>query len=1144
MARLAVAAATAAVALTVPMAIPAASADAGSTDSSAARPWLNTRLPLERRVDLLLARMTNAEKATLMTAVGKPSGSNATGYIPGVDRLGIPGMQFSDGPSGVRDGQPATALPSPVSLAASFDTELAQRYGTVMGTEARSRGYQVVYGPMVNIVRTPLGGRDFETLGEDPELAGDIAASEIGGIQAQGVAAQVKHFAGNNQENARTTSSSDIDERTLHEIYLPAFEKAVKDGHVWSLMCAYNKVNGTYACENAEILRDILIDEWKYDGVVDTDYPANHSTVASAEAGLDQEFAGTSYFTRLPEAVAAGQVPQSVLDDAARRILRLEFRTGQFDPRPPTTADYDADSALARTAAEDGSVLLKNSGAVLPLDPKKLTSLAVIGPNADTAVTGGGGSSQVTPYKKVDPLSGLTSRLGDGVDITSVKAGYGSGYPAIPASALSGLKGEYFANTTLSGTPAVTRDDPDIDFDWGTGSPADGIPADGFSVRWTGTVTAPATGTYTLAATSDDGSRIYLDGKLVVDNWSDHASSTVAGTPVQLTAGEPHTLRVEYYENASDASVSIGWSSPQVPDPTIQAAVDAAKGADAAVVVVGDSSSEGSDRTTLALPGNEDALIAAVAAANPKTVVVLRAGAPVLMPWLADVPAVLDMWYPGQEDGNALAALLTGDASPGGRLPVSFPRTDTQTAVAAAPGRYPAVNGVYDYSEKLDVGYRWYQDEDQTPLFPFGYGLSYTTFRLSHLTVRSPGAGALSAGSGTTAPVQLSVDVTNTGKRAGSEVVQVYLGHPAGSGEPPKELKAFAKVELAPGRTKQVRLTLGADALRVWDSATHDWTVQDGTYPIHVGESSASTPLTASVTVRHTAGVQATAVTAAPTTGAGTTQTVRQTFTNTGDSAVSGARLALSVPAGWRAAPAKGAATSFPTVRAHATVSTSWTVTAPADASAGSTTLTGRATYTLGGRRTRTGTATTVVPYATVAAAYDNEGISADSDPSTGNLDPGGYSYSATQLAAVGYTPGATVTADGLSYTWPDTRPGQPDNVAADGQVVAVGGQGARLGLLGAGVSSAHSGTVTVTYTDGTSTDIAVDFPDWYANAASGNSRLAVTTANWNRPATDTIGDHAVSLYTTGGALDPSKTVATVKLPADSGIHVFAISVG
>ncbi|MEW2519227.1 glycoside hydrolase family 3 C-terminal domain-containing protein [Actinacidiphila alni] len=1139
MARLAVAAAAAA-ALAVPLAV-AGPASAGDTPAATAKqPWLDSRLPLEKRVDLLLGQLTNAEKASLMTSVGVPSGSHATGYTPGIDRLGVPGLQFTDGPGGVRDGQPATALPSPVSLAASFNTELAKQYGTVMGSEAKSRGYQVIYGPMVNIVRTPLGGRDFETLGEDPALAGDIGSAEIEGIQKQGVAAQVKHYAGNNQENARMTSSSDIDERTLHEIYLPAFEKAVKDAHVWSLMCAYNKVNGTYACENAQILREILIDTWKYDGVVDTDYPANHSTVASALAGLDQEFAGTSYFQQLPAAVAAGQVPQSVLDDAARRILRLEFRTGQFDKKTPTTVDYEADSAFARKAAEDGSVLLKNSGGTLPLDTRKLTSLAVIGPNAETAITGGGGSSAVTPYKKVDPVSGLKARLGSGVDVTSVKAGGNGGFPAIPASALTGLKGEYFANKTLSGTPAVTRDDPNIDFDWVLGSPADGIPVDNFSARWTGTLTAPATAAYTFSATSDDGSRIYLDDKLIVDNWSDHGSSTVKSTPVQLTAGEPHSLRVEFYDSAQNASVSVGWFAPDLPDPTIQAAVDAAKKADAAVVVVGDSSSEGSDRTTLALPGNEDQLISAVAAANPRTVVVIRAGAPVLMPWLSQVPAVLDMWYPGQEDGNALAALLTGDAEPGGRLPVSFPRTDTQTATAAAPGRYPAVNGVYDYSEKLDVGYRWYDQEKQTPLFPFGYGLSYTTFRQSHLRIDDDRVEATGRGTG---KIRVSVDVTNTGRRTGTDVVQLYVGYPAGAGEPPKALKTFAKVELKPGRTKTVRLTLDADAFRTWDSAAHDWTVLAGRYPVYVGQSSADTPLKGAVTVTRTVGAQYTAVSVPAQADAGASYPVKQTFTNTGDSAVRDLSLSLSVPAGWKATPAPGKAAGR-TVAPHSSVSATWVVQAPADATPGPATVTGRATYLLDGRQTRTADAATTVPYATTAAAYNNKGISADSDPSTGDLDPGGYSLSATQLAKVGYTPGATVTAGGLDYTWPDTRPGEPDNVAAAGQVIRVQGQGSRLGLLGTGISSAHAGTVTVTYTDGTTADLAVYLPDWYSNAASGNSQLAVTTANWNRPPGDTLGDHAVSLYTTGGALDPDKAVASVTLPNDSGFHVFAISVG
>ncbi|MDX6353727.1 MAG: beta-glucosidase, partial [Streptomyces sp.] len=392
-------------------------------------------------------------------------------------------------------------------------------------------------------------------------------------------------------------------------------------------------------------------------------------------------------------------------------------------------------------------------------------------------------------------------------------------------------------------------------------------------------------------------------------------------------------------------------------------------------------------------------------------------------------------------------------------------------------------------------------------------------------------------------PVQLSVDVKNTGTRTGTDVVQVYIGHPSGSGEPPKTLKAFAKVELRPGQTKTVRLTLSPADLRVWDSSAHNWTVLDGRYPIYVGESSADTPLTSAVRVTRTIGTQYTAVTAPATTEPGAAQTVRQTFTNTGDSTVRDLRLGLDLPVGWTAVPAPGSKTTVRTVRPHATVGVTWTVAAPTSAPAGPVTLTATAAFTLNGRQTRTGTATTTVPYASVAAAYDNAGISADSDPTTGALDSGGYSFSATQLAAVGYTPGATVTANGLDYSWPDTQPGAPDNIAAAGQVISVKAQGSRLGLLGTGVGSNHAGTVTVTYTDGTSAALPVAFPDWYANAAGTNSQLAVTTANWNRPPTDTLGNHAVSLYTTGGALDPAKTVATVMLPKDSGFHVFALSV-
>ncbi|HEY3629850.1 MAG TPA: glycoside hydrolase family 3 C-terminal domain-containing protein, partial [Jatrophihabitantaceae bacterium] len=858
--------------------------------SADARPWLNTTQPIEQRVDELLAQLTVEEEATLLEGVNAPAGVHAVGYVAGVPRLGIPAQLMSDGPAGVRDGTPATALPAPVSLAASFDPALAKQYGAVMGDEAARRGYETLYGPMINIVRVPEGGRNFETLGEDPALAGAIGTAEVQGIQSQRVAAQVKHYAANNQEDGRTTTSSDVDERTLHEIYLPAFEDTVKNGRAWSLMCAYNKVNGTYACENYPLLHDILKGDWGFDGVVGSDYPATHSTVASAEAGLDQEFGGSTFYAQLPAAVHSGQLPKSVLDDHARRVLRMMFRAGLFDnDRPTGPPDVDAHAATARTAAADGSVLLKNNG-VLPLSGGQTHSVAVIGPYGNS-VPAGGGSSRVTPYHAVTPVQGLTAR---GVNVTYTQGSSGNGAPpAIPASAFSNLSGDYFANPNLSGTPALTRNDAQIDFDWGQGAPAAGLPVDGYSARWTGTVTAPTTGDYTIGLTSDDGSRLFVDGQQVIDNWRDQAANTETAV-LHLVGGAPHQIKVEYYENAGDASVSLGWSAPGQ-DPAIAAAVAAAKAADAAVVIVGEVSSEGSDRTSLALPGTQDALVSAVVQANPNTVVVLNTGGPVLMPWIDDARAVLEMWYPGEEDGNALADLLFGDRSPGGRLPVTFPAAADQTPIAGPP-QYPAVDGHYVYSEKLNVGYRWYDATGTKPLFPFGFGLGYTTFGYSDLHVSPvllPGGSA-----------SVSVRVRNTGQRAGSEVVQLYVGAPASAGEPPRVLKAFRKVTLDAGASTTLRFTLRQSDLAIWDAVTHQPSTVDGTYQVYVASSSSDVRTHAPLRVPLTLGAQSVDVTAPSLADAGTTVQVTGAVRNTGDLPIANARVSLAVPDGWTVAPA------------------------------------------------------------------------------------------------------------------------------------------------------------------------------------------------------------------------------------------------
>ncbi len=1096
------------------------------------RPWLDAGQPVEQRVAELLAQMTLDEEATILEGISAPSGVHSAGYVAGVPRLGIPAQMLSDGPAGVRDGTPATALPAPVALASSFDPGLAHQYGAVMGDEAARRGYETLYAPMINIIRIPEGGRDFETFSEDPTLTGQIGTAEVQGMQSQRVAAQVKHFAANNQEDQRTTSSSDVDERTLHEIYLPGFEDTVKQGRAWSLMCAYNKVNGTYSCENYPLLHDTLKGDWGFDGVVGSDYPATHSTVASAKAGLDQEFGGSTFYSQLPAAVRSGQLAKSVVDDHARRVLRMMFRAGLFDnTRPTGPPDIAAHAAYARAAAAGGSVLLKNQG-VLPLDAPSTKSVAVIGPYGDS-VPAGGGSSQVTPYESISPVQGITARLGGGATVTYTQGSSASGGPpAIPASALTDLSGEYFDNQDLSGTPALTRSDPQIDFDWGQGAPAAGLPVDHYSARWTGTLTPPETGDFTIGLTSDDGSRLYLDGNLVIDNWRDQAANTETAV-VHLQAGQAHQIKVEYYENGGDASVSLGWLTPSGSDSAIAAAVDAAKKADVAVVVVGEISSEGSDRTSLALPGTQDALVDAVVKANPRTVVVLNTGAPVLMPWLADTKALLEMWYPGEEDGNALADLLFGDREPGGRLPVTFPADPAHTPIAGPP-QYPAQDGHYVYSEKLDVGYRWYDATGTAPLFPFGFGLGYTTFAYSGLQVSpvlTPDGAA-----------QVSVRVSNTGSRTGSEVVQLYVGAPDSAGEPPRALKDFQKVTLAPGKSASVHFSLRQSDLAIWDAVTHQPSTVDGAYQVYVGSSSRNIRAQASLQVPRTLGAQSVEVTTNALTRPGDSLSVQGTVRNTGDSALHAASVKLAVPPGWQVAPSGPQPVG--TVGPHAVAHVSWTVSVPADAAPGPATLTAHGDWSGGARQSADGSTSVRVPFASLAAAFNGTAVSNDADPTSASFDGSGYSYSAQALASVGLVPGASATYGGLSYQWPQAAPGTPDMVNSQGQVVEMSGSGSSLGLLGAGDHGTQSGTVTVTYTDGSTSSGNVTMADWYANAPAPGCALAVTTPNWNRPPGDTLGPHPVSLYTTTVALAPGRQVAAVTLPDNGALHVFAAAIG
>lgn len=627
--------------------------------------------------------------------------------VLGIPELGIPALTVTNGPAGVGPGPeilgnvPATALPSPLLLAATFDPALAAKYGHVQGAEMRAIGRNLLEAPDVDLARVPINGRTFEAYGEDPLLVARLAVANIRAIQSHGVLAMVKHFAANNQELGRTSVDVAVSERTLRELYLPPFEAAVREGEVAAVMCSYNSVRGAFSCENPWLLGDVLKGEWGFRGFVQSDFFAARSTVASANAGMDLEMPAPRFFGEpLRAAIEAGDVAESRLDDMLVRRYREMIRFGLFDRAPePFPIPADEHAAVAREIAAAGTVLLVNRGAILPLDPSRLGRLAVLGPWAGKAATGGGGSSMVNPIRRITPLDGIAARL--------------------------------------------------------------------------------------------------------------------AGTGVEV----------------------LGDSTGAIP-----AAVRLAAAADAAVVVVGDFETEGADRRTLALPNGQDELVAAVAAVNPRTVVVVHAGAPVLMPWAGQVAAVVEGWYPGGEDGAVTAAVLFGDANPSGKLPITFPASDGQGPAAGRPERYPGVDDVVRYDEGLAVGYRWYDATGERPLFPFGHGLSYTSFRLGvpHVSPAAPRAGA---------SIEVGLDVENTGPVAGAEVVQLYVAYPAVLGEPPKQLRAFARVALAPGESRPVRLVLDERALAVWGE-DGGWSVTPGTYGILVGTSAANTPHELAVVVR------------------------------------------------------------------------------------------------------------------------------------------------------------------------------------------------------------------------------------------------------------------------------------------------------
>ena len=691
-------------------------------------PYKIASLSADKRADDLLGRMTLQEKVAMLAgATWMESAPN--------ERLGIPSLKMADGPVGVRSwaGPSAltnaagskmpqifsTAFPAGVVLGASWDPEIAGRVGQALGAEVRALGRNMLLGPSVNIHRTPWAGRNFETYGEDPYLTSRLAVAYIKGMQSEGVIATVKHFAANSQEFERRTIDEKIGERALHEIYFPAFKAAVQEAGVWSVMSAYNKVNGLWCAENPYLLIDTLKKRWGFQGFVVSDWGGTHSTVDGAVAGLDIEMPGPEWVQRLlhhdettrqnftggfqaPEKILpeiqSGKIPQAAVDDRVRRMLRAMFAIGIFDRTDAASVEVDTpeEIAIARAAATEGIVLLKNERGVLPIQRAKVRTIAVIGPGAAVARTGGGGSSNVRPKYAVSPLQGITQRAGKQFVV------------------------EYALGAAMEGEDQ---------------------------------------------AKDKDSAALLKEATVIAAN------------------------------------------------------------ADMAVVFVGNSSkleSESHDRATLSLPAGQEELIKAVTAVNPRTVIVLLAGSPVLMDgWVGKVPALLAAWYPGQEGGHAIADILFGDANPSGKLPMTFLK---EWKDSPAYGHYPGENGVVEYAEGIYVGYRHFDKHNIEPLFPFGHGLSYTTFAYSDLKV---------------SPHEVSLAVRNTGSREGAEVVQLYVGDKHSSVDRPvKELKGFRRVVLKPGETKTVSFALDKSALSYYSTARHDWVAEPGTFEVLVGASS------------------------------------------------------------------------------------------------------------------------------------------------------------------------------------------------------------------------------------------------------------------------------------------------------------------
>ncbi|MXZ84830.1 MAG: glycoside hydrolase family 3 protein [Acidimicrobiia bacterium] len=829
---------------------------------------------MSESIETRLAALTTEEKADLVAG-------EAIWTTKSFPAAGIPAIGVTDGPNGARGGGllgtgTATAcIPAGAVLGATWDPELVERLGGLLGDEARAKGCRVLLAPTINLHRNPLGGRNFECYSEDPILSGLVAAAFVRGVQSRGVATTPKHFAANDSEFERNTIDSQVDERTLRELYLVPFEYAVIEGGTWGLMSAYNRLNGTFCSENEWLLNQVLRQEWGFDGFVVSDWFAARSTAASARAGLSLEMPGPGqWYNRGPisEALAAGEMDEGHLDRIAGDVLRLLERTGAFDgpdgcePGREDELDRPEDRALVRQAAAAGTVLVANNG-VLPLDPSMSGTLAVIGPNARKAQIMGGGSATVQAYRNVSLMDALGEEYGH-LDISySQGCDIERSLIALSAPMLKGkLRLEYFNGHDWSGPVVHTRESASAEMVF-FGEPGPGVNPEAFSVRASGVLVAEDTGEYSLGLVQLGRCRVLLDGQVVLDaTEGEYAKgddffgmgSEVITSPVQLTAGREAPIVIEYSSRDSFmlCGARVGLKS-QVDRDLIGEAVEAATAADVAVVVVGTNSdweTEGRDRDSFDLPGDQPELIKQVAAANPNTVVVVNTGGACNLDWADEVAGVLVAGFGGQEMGNAVADVLFGQADPGGRMTMTVPaRYEHNPAYL----NYPGENGVVRYGEGLHIGHRWFDARAIEPAVPFGHGLSYAAFEWSAPRVTGGGDAEMAD------PVIVEVDVVNTSDRSGSDVVQVYVEPPPSLlHRPVRELKGFAKVHLAPGERTTARIVLTRRAFAYYDPGDQSpqglaigspvpagesekrtdpgWYVDPGTYTIWIARSSAN----------------------------------------------------------------------------------------------------------------------------------------------------------------------------------------------------------------------------------------------------------------------------------------------------------------